>query len=248
MRTQLLPHYRSRPCCCKQIRHSVPVERGIHAASAPAATAALGFVALSPNSTALKRHECRAPASIFHYLTMFTSAVLLLVGCSEPKPPPAEAKPAAITQSKSDGWQSLFDGKTLRGWAITDFAGRGEVQVEDGKIMLGQGVMTGVTWTNPYPKMNYEVALDAMRVEGNDFFCSLTFPVGENPCSLIVGGWGGGLVGLSSLDGEDAANNETTKVMEFERKRWYAIKVASSPPKSRLGSTTKNWSMWTPPT
>src|SRR2546430_1403313 len=68
-----------------------------------------------------------------------------------------------------------------------------------------------------------------MRVEGSDFFCGLTFPVGTNPCSLIVGGWGGGVVGLSSLDGEDAANNETTKVMNFEKGRWYKIRLRVQP-------------------
>ncbi len=64
-----------------------------------------------------------------------------------------------------------------------------------------------------------------MRVDGSDFFCGLTFPVGENPCSLIVGGWGGGVVGLSSLDGEDAAHNETTRYLNFEKGRWYRIRL-----------------------
>jgi len=183
----------------------------------------------------------RAPRSTC--LTGITLTLLLLVGCTGTKPQSEPGKPATTEKTlpaesklpaKADsmvGWQSLFDGKSLRGWAITDFAGRGEVKVQNGTIVLGQGVMTGVTWTNACPKMNYEIALDAMRVEGSDFFCGLTFPVGENPCSLIVGGWGGGVVGLSSLDGEDAANNETTKVMEFERRRWYAIKVRVEPSK-----------------
>jgi hypothetical protein len=119
----------------------------------------------------------------------------------------------------------LFDGKTLTGWAITDFAGHGEVRVEDGKLILGSGIMTGITWTNDLPRMNYEISLEAMRVEGNDFFCGLTFPVGEDPCSLIVGGWGGGVVGLSSLDGEDAAHNDTTQYMNFDNGRWFKIRL-----------------------
>lgn len=102
--------------------------------------------------------------------------------------------------------------------------------MEGGKIILEMGVMTGITWTNEIPRLDYEVDLDAMRVEGSDFFCGLTFPVGENPCSLIVGGWGGGVVGLSSLDGEDAANNERTHYMNFEKGRWYHIRLRVTGP------------------
>jgi hypothetical protein len=136
---------------------------------------------------------------------------------------PAAAAPA--------GTQTLFDGKTLKGWAITDFAGHGEVKVEDGKLLLEMGVMTGVTYTNPIPKTNYEIELDAMRVEGSDFFCGLTFPIGDNPCSLVLGGWGGGVVGLSSVDGEDAAHNETSKFMNFDKGRWYHVRLRVTPAK-----------------
>lgn len=125
--------------------------------------------------------------------------------------------------------QQLFDGKTLTGWRISDFAGSGAVKVEDGKLILEMGTMTGVTWTSAVPTMNYEISLEAMRVEGSDFFCGLTFPVGKDPCSLIVGGWGGGVVGLSSLDGQDAANNETTQYMNFEKGRWYRIRLRVAP-------------------
>jgi len=156
---------------------------------------------------------------------VITSALLLLVGLKSFPAKAAESKPKPATND----WVQLFDGKSLKGWAITDFAGHGDVKTENDSIILGEGVMTGVTWTNDLPKMNYEVALDAMRVEGSDFFCGLTFPVGTNPCSLIVGGWGGGVVGLSSLDGEDAANNETTKVLQFVKGRWYSVRVRVEP-------------------
>jgi hypothetical protein len=131
--------------------------------------------------------------------------------------------------SIAPGTQQLFDGKTLSGWRISDFAGSGPVRVQDGKLMLEMGTMTGVTYTNPIPTMNYEISVDAMRVEGTDFFCGLTFPVGKDPCSLIVGGWGGGVVGLSSLDGQDAANNETTQYLNFEKGRWYSIRLRVIP-------------------
>src|SRR5687767_15351671 len=87
---------------------------------------------------------------------------------------------------KNLGWESLFDGKTLKGWKESDFAGRGEVKVKDGQIIMEMGVMTGIRWTNPVTCMNYEISVEAMRVEGGDFFCGLTFPVDTNQCSLIV--------------------------------------------------------------
>src|SRR5262249_29091334 len=37
--------------------------------------------------------------------------------------------------------------------------------------------------------------------------------------------WGGTLVGLSSLDGNDASENETRLAMNFDRNRWYRIRV-----------------------
>jgi hypothetical protein len=125
----------------------------------------------------------------------------------------------------------LFDGKTLNGWRISDFAGKGPVRVEGGKLILEMGTMTGVTYTNDVPTMNYEISVEAMRVDGSDFFCGLTFPVGKDPCSLIVGGWGGGVVGLSSLDGQDAANNETTQYINFEKGRWYKVRLRVMPNK-----------------
>ena len=93
-------------------------------------------------------------------------------------------------------------------------------------MILGMGdPFTGLNWTNDFPKMNYEVALDAMRVMGSDFFCGLTVPVGDTFCSLIVGGWGGSLLGISSIEGMDASENETTKFTSFQTGRWYRIRL-----------------------
>lgn len=121
---------------------------------------------------------------------------------------------------------ALFDGRSLAGWAVTDFAGHGEVRAEDGVLVLGEGYITGVTWTNALPATNrYELTLEAKRVAGNDFFCGLTFPVAGTNATLIVGGWGGGVVGISNVDGEDASMNETTRIMRFENGRWYGIRL-----------------------
>src|SRR6185503_5931473 len=78
------------------------------------------------------------------------------------------------------------------------------------------------------PKMNYEISVMAKRIDGSDFFCGLTFPVKEDPCSFIIGGWGGGVVGISSLDGLDAANNETARYESFYKGRWYKIRLRVS--------------------
>jgi len=84
---------------------------------------------------------------------------------------------------------------------------------------------TGITWEKDFPKVNYEVTLEAQKTSGNDFFCGITFPVNDEFCSLIVGGWGGAVVGLSSIDGNDAEHNSTRILKKFDKKVWYKIKL-----------------------
>jgi hypothetical protein len=136
-----------------------------------------------------------------------------------------------LATNAAEGWDSLFDGRTLDGWKSANFGGEGKVHVADERINLGMGVtLTGITSTRTdLPRTNYEISLEAMKLIGNDFFCGLTFPVGTDSCSLIVGGWGGGVVGLSSIDGKDASENETSRVMNFDSRRWYRIRVRVVP-------------------
>jgi hypothetical protein len=136
--------------------------------------------------------------------------------------------PQATAQSQT---RVLFDGKSLKGWKPANFGGEGPVSVRNGEIFLGRGdPLTGITWTgSDIPKMNYEISLEAMKLNGSDFFCGLTFPVGDSFCSLILGGWGGTVVGLSSLDGMDASENETSTSMDFAERRWYRIRLRVAP-------------------
>lgn len=123
----------------------------------------------------------------------------------------------------------IFDGSTLNGWEITNFGTQGPVYVTDGQVILGMGDgCTGITWKGKFPASDYMVSLEARRIDGNDFFCGLTFTVGNDPCSLIIGGWGGTVVGLSSINGFDASENETTSNHHFEKERWYKIKLKVS--------------------
>ena len=156
-------------------------------------------------------------------------AVAIAVLCAAQKADD-KAKPAPAKDAPGN-WQPLFDGKTLGKWKPTDFGGQGESEVENGNLMLTHGEpLTGVTWQGEPPyRVNYEIELDAQRVDGSDFFCGLTFPVEKSCASLIVGGWGGALCGISSLDDNDAANNETTKILEFKNKQWYHIRMRVEP-------------------
>jgi hypothetical protein len=122
--------------------------------------------------------------------------------------------------------ESLFDGKSLGGWKETPFSQKGQVKVENGAIVLGAGApFTGVTWTREFPKDNYEIRYEAQRVKGGDFFASLTFPVGDSFCTFVNGGWGGDIIGLSSIDGWDASDNETRTYFTFETGKWYAFRI-----------------------
>lgn len=134
---------------------------------------------------------------------------------------------AELTDKKENAAKELFSGKDLSGWKKTEFGGEGEVEVKDGKIIANQGAsLTGVHYTNTLPaRVDYELTVEAMKIEGDDFFCGLSFPVKDSHCSLILGGWGGGVVGLSSIDGMDASENETTKYLKFEKNKWYKVKV-----------------------
>ena len=151
---------------------------------------------------------------------MFLLAAAAL--CAQPAAPPGA----------DQGWRPLFDGKSLANWKESDFLGAGKVAVENGAIVIGVGVLTGITWTGPtlpFPASGYEIRIEAARIRGRDFFAGITFPVRDSYCTWINGGWGGEVVGLSSIDGADASMNETSFTRKFDLGRWYTLRLRVTP-------------------
>lgn len=166
-------------------------------------------------------------ASIVLPALFASAAIFLATGCQCLAPAGTKGSAKIIGQPVSAaGWRTIFDGKSLAGWKETDFSGRGPVSVENGEMQLGAGaILTGVTYTNAFPRLNYEVEYEAKKIDGSDFFAALTFPVGKSHATFVNGGWGGSVTGVSSIDGMDASENDTTKSMRYEKGRWYKFRL-----------------------
>ncbi len=177
------------------------------------------MIAQNTKSTKL---TCRAGVGI---IVLFCFGMASALQAEDKKPAKEAEKEPALVKDK-EGWISLFDGKTLKGWNATNFGGEGDVYVKNGMIIMEFGSdLTGIHTKRKLPIINYEVELEAQRVNGSDFFCGLTFPVKKDPCSLILGGWGGGVCGLSSIDEMDASENDTTTYQKFLAKKWYKVRL-----------------------
>lgn len=150
---------------------------------------------------------------------------------SQPEKPQAQAKADGekAKKEKELGWKAVLPEKGLEGWEITDFGSQGRVQREKELLVLEMGdPLTGINLKKlgDFPKDNFEIELECKRVEGNDFLCGLTFPVADEFCTFIAGGWGGGLVGLSSVNGFDASENSTASHFPLDNDQWYKFRVA----------------------
>jgi hypothetical protein len=128
-------------------------------------------------------------------------------------------------------WKLLAD-EFASSWQASGIAEEGHVSIKAGEIDLQSGQpMTGVRldaqkWKNAgLPTTRYSIEYEAMRVAGNDFFGTVTFPVNDSHASLVVGGWGGTLVGISSIDDMDASENSTRGNAYFENNRWHKVRI-----------------------
>jgi|694.fasta_scaffold01983_4 hypothetical protein len=143
--------------------------------------------------------------------------------------PPNSGGPASCMAEEpapKKDWKPLLTGELKEKWEPTTFGGEGKVEFKDEELLLEIGFpLTGTTFKGEFPKEGFEIEMEANRLEGSDFLCGLTFPVGDGFCTYVGGGWGGTLVGLSCIDSNDAANNNTTQYFNFENKKWYKFRV-----------------------
>ncbi len=144
---------------------------------------------------------------------------------------------AIATADQTAAWNELLAGvpASATTWHEAPFGGSGGVEIVDGALRLHAGSpMTGIVWSAPpLPSMGYELEVEAARRSGSDFFCGLTFPVGDCCLTLVLGGWGGATCGLSCLDGNDASSNETATYRGFQRGRRYRARVRVEPGRVR---------------
>jgi hypothetical protein len=156
---------------------------------------------------------------IYPFYFSLTSILVFAVCLSAQPPVQTDAKMQELT---------LFNGTSLDNWSKTDYAGKGEIFIDNNQTLVMEmgATLSGIHWTgDDLPVENYEISLQARRTMGSDFFCGLTFPYKDSHATLILGGWGGSLIGISSIDDFDASENETGDAYIFEEKEWYDIRL-----------------------
>jgi len=152
-----------------------------------------------------------------------------------PVPPKAEEEPEDAPQATAQmppagarEW-ALFDGTKLDGWRVLDPRPpsrlRGpSVRLGGGRLVLDGGKRAaGIAWTGPLLRENYELAVEAMRIERDGAFLAIVFPVGDASCALVVGGPPG--TGLDTIDGQPLPRNPTRRDTWFDSGRLYKISI-----------------------
>lgn len=115
-------------------------------------------------------------------------------------------------------------------WESVSLGGEGEVEFdEQGVLMRFGSPLTGVRWLGDALPDSYEVEVRAARIDGNDFFCGLNLPIGTDSATVVLGGWGGALCGLSCIDGMDASMNATRSFQDFSRGEVHVLRVRVDP-------------------
>lgn len=168
------------------------------------------------------------------FIVLLPVLLFLVISCDK-RGDKAPAGGEKVSVAAGEKGTVLFDGSSMEGWEACNYAGIGEIAVDGktGVLRIGRGeILSGVKRPGydkeKLPKLNYEVEMEARRVEGDDFFCCLTFPYRDTHATFVLGGWGGSVCGISSIDFMDAMDNSTMTAREFEEGKWYRIRLVVS--------------------
>lgn len=168
---------------------------------------------LRPHSGVVAVLQRRIPAygsrslSVARGTILMTCILALSAGSCQAPGPDANAE-----------WIDLSPHLMPEAWQATSFGGEGEIEFLADAVELGFGSpLTGLHWAGDLPLgPAYQLEVEASRIDGTDFFCGLNFPIGESAATVVLGGWGGALCGLSCIDGLDASMNATRSFQSFE--------------------------------
>ena len=149
----------------------------------------------------------------FSFIYVFCHLFFLFGGCQH--------LPKVLNKEDSANTITLFDGSSLSNWKATDFAGKETFQlmkteacflkwVRSCPVSIGRVILCPSKITKFHCRQN--------ELWGSDFFAVLLFLTSESHATLILGGWGGSLIGISSIDDFDASENETGDAFIFEEK------------------------------
>lgn len=152
--------------------------------------------------------------------------LMMLAGC----------RPAAKTMPpEKRGWM-LLDEVHASSWQAAGIPDEGLFSLRDGTLTIPVGLpMSGCkfpVWHDlGLPDTRYAITYEAMRVEGEDIFGMCTFPVGSHQAhaTFVLGGWGGTLTGISSLDFKDASENSTRAEQKFANQVWHRVRLEVRP-------------------
>ena len=152
-------------------------------------------------------------------------------------PGSAQADETPAESERGAAWRELYDGSDLSSWELGVYGESDEYEVlEDGVVIPQTAALAGMTFRGGLPTVPYRLSVEATRLYGADFFLGVTFPVADDHLTLVLGGWGGMVSGLSSLDGIDASRNATRTLRHFPngRRHEIAIEVTESAVRVRV--------------
>ena len=157
---------------------------------------------------------------------MLFMTLLLSAGCR-----PAESPSVQVSRR----WE-LLDDRHAPYWQQAGIPDEGSIWVKKGELTLNTGLpMTGCKFTawekEGLPGTDYSISYEAMRLEGDDIFGMCTFPVTSHQAhaTFVIGGWGGTLTGISSIDFKDASENSTRAEQRFANGVWHRVRIEVRP-------------------